>query len=181
LFLSINGPIFSVLNATFPAGGPNGEGSETFSLPVPPPPTPTCTASQLQGSVSAPAISGTFSEVYVELTNVSSQACHMEGFPDFDLIDRAGISIVNAERGCTWAPSGWCPTMLDYLNLWAHHGTAFIYVAWQSSPGADQMCSESATALITPPDAFDHLALPLQVAVCGSPLRLGVGTVQYAR
>jgi uncharacterized protein DUF4232 len=176
---SINGPVFSVLKATFPTGGPNVEGSEQFSLPVPPAPTPTCSANELQGSVSGPGISGNFSDEDVQFTNVSSQACHMEGFPGFDLLNASGDSILNAGRGCPWAPPGWCATTADYINLPAHGGTASFSFAWQSTPAPNQTCSQSGSALITPPNAFDHLRVPLAIQVCGEPLNLGVGTVEY--
>jgi hypothetical protein len=178
--VSINGPVFSVIKASYPNGGPDGKARGKFSLPVPPPPSPTCSASRLQVSVSAPGVSGSFSAEYVQFTNVSSQACHMEGFPGFDLLDSSSTSIINASRSCAWALAGWCPTMADYLYLPAHDGTAFFDFAWQSTPEPGQTCPESASARVTPPNAFDHLTLPLQIAVCGEPLRLGVGTVDYA-
>lgn len=177
---SISGPVFSVVNASYPNGGPNGKASATFTLPTPPPPTPTCSANQLHGSVTSPAVSGQFSEQYVDFTNVSSQACHMVGFPGFELVDSAGTSILNAARGCPWAGAGSCPTAVAYLNLPAHSGTAFFGFAWQSTPQPGQTCPASTAALVTPPNAFGHLTLPVHIAVCGEPPRLGVGTVQYA-
>lgn len=174
---SINGPVFSAANANYPNGGPNGQASGMFSLPVPPPVTPVCSAEQLQGSVSNPGGAAT-SQEFVQLTNVSSQPCHMQGFPGLDLINSSGTSIVNAGRGCPWASAGSCATQLDYVSLPAHGGAASFGFAWQSTPAPGQQCPESASALVTPPNAFDHLTLPLQIAVCGDPLRLGVGTVQ---
>ena len=177
---SINGPVFSVITAGYPGGGPKGEASGRFSLPVPPPPTPTCSARQLKASVTSSAAKGKFSEEYVQFTNVSSQGCHMEGFPGFDLLDSSGHSIANASRGCPWAGKGLCPTSLDYINVPAHNGTAFFGFVWQSTPDPGQTCPESASVLVTPPNAFDHLTLPLRLAACGQPPPLGIGTVGYA-
>jgi len=176
---SINGPVFSVIDATYPNGGPDGKASDSFSLPVPPPPSSTCSAGQLQGSVGALAGSGNFSEEFVGFTNVSSQGCHMEGFPGFDLLDSSGTSIINASRGCPWAPAGWCFTTPDYIYLRPHNGSASFGLVWQSTAEPGQTCSESASALVTPPNAYDHLTLALEITVCGEPLRLAVGTVQY--
>ncbi|MCL2395404.1 MAG: DUF4232 domain-containing protein [Acidimicrobiaceae bacterium] len=175
---SIKGPVFSVVNVIYPNGGPNGEASGTFSLPVPPIPTPTCTASQVQPWVSPESTPGTYTFVTIKFTNVSSQECHMEGFPGFDLLDGSGASIVNAGRGCPWAPDAWCPTMQDaYETLSANGGSASFPLVWQSTPDPGQTCPESASALVTPPNAFDHLTLPLQISVCGAPPNLGVGVV----
>jgi hypothetical protein len=176
---SVNGPVFSSLVASFTVAGPNGAKTESLSLPLPPAPSPTCSAADLQVSVSGPGGSAAFTEESVQFTNVSSQACHMEGFPGFDLLTASGSSILNASRGCPWAAVGWCPTMLDYLYLRANGGTAFFGVAWQSIPESGQTCVDSASALITPPNAFDQLTLPLRITVCGEPLCLGIGTVQY--
>jgi len=176
---SINGPVLSVIDAKYPDGAPDGEATGTFSLPVPPPPSPTCSASQLQGSVSGPGVSGDFSEEFVGFTNMSSQGCHMEGFPGFDLLNSSGTSIINASRGCPWAPAGWCPTALDYIYLRPDDGSASFGLVWQSTAEPGQTCMESASALVTPPNAFDHLTLSLEIAVCGEPLQLGVGTVGY--
>jgi hypothetical protein len=38
--VSINGPVFSVIKASYPNGGPDGKARGKFSLPVPPPPSP---------------------------------------------------------------------------------------------------------------------------------------------
>lgn len=182
---SIYGPVFSVVNASYPKGGPNGDASGQFPLPTPPPPSPTCTASQLKGSVvgslGPPSTTGDFSFEHVVLTNIGSQGCHMEGFPGFDVLDGSGTSIINASRGCPWAPTGWCPATLDYLYLSTGPGAqnAEFNFAWQSSPEGGQRCPQSASALVTPPNAYDHLTLPLPISVCGEPLRLGVSTVYY--
>ena len=176
---SINGPVFSVIDATYPDGGPDREASGTFSLPVPPPPSPTCSASQLRPSEGAPGGSGRFSEEFIGFTNVSSQGCHMEGFPGFDLLDSSGTSIVNASRGCPWAPAGWCPTALDYIYLRPDSGSSSFGLVWRSTAEPGQACTESASALVRPPNAFDHLTLSLEIAVCGEPPQLGIGTVGY--
>ena len=177
---SINGPVFSFVNASYPGGGPKGESSARLSLPIPPPPSPSCSASQLRGTLTAAGISGPFSVEYVQFTNVSPRACHMEGYPGFDLRDGSGRSIVDASRGCSWAPAERCPTLPDYVHLPAYNGVAFFGFLWQSTPQPGQTCPLSVSALVTPPNAFDHLALPVHIAVCGEPLRLGVGTMQYA-
>ena len=178
---SVNGPVFSSLVASFMGAGPNGAKTEQLSLPRPPAPSPTCSAADLQASVSGSGGSAEFNEEYVQFTNVSSQACHMEGFPGFVLLAASGSPILNASRGCPWAGMGWCPTTLDYLDLRANGGTAFFAVVWQSTPEPGQTCAESASAIMTPPNAFDQLTQPLGIAVCGEPLRLGIGTVQNAR
>lgn len=174
---SIKGPVFSIINASYPNGGPNGEASGTFSLPVPPTPSPICTASQVQPWVSPENTYGLFSSVDIQFTNVSSEECHMEGYPGFDLLDGSGTSIVNAGRGCPWALGAYCTTTSTYAGLSAHGGTAMFQLAWQSTPQPGQTCPESASAAVTPPNAFDHLTIPLQIAVCGDPLNLGLGTV----
>lgn len=178
---SIEGPVFSQLMANYDAQGPDGKATEQFSLFTPPEPTPTCTASELHASVIPTTTSGNFSSTYVAFTDAGLQPCHMEGFPGFDLLAASGRSIINANRGCSTPIAGECPTTLDYINLSANGGTAYFILVWQSTPVGGQTCPESTSALMTPPNAYDHLALPLQISVCGQPLSLGVGTVGYAR
>jgi hypothetical protein len=178
---SIEGPVFSQLVANYEGQRPNGMATEQFSLFAPPEPTPTCGASELQASVIPTSTSGNFSFTYVQFTDASAQPCHMEGFPGFDLIDASGSSIINASRGCTATIAGECPTTPYYISLSANGGYAFFSLVWQSTPAAGQTCPESTSVLITPPNAYDHLTLPLRISVCGQPLSLGVGTVGYAR
>jgi hypothetical protein len=94
-----------------------------------------------------------------------------------ELLGAAGNSILNATRSC---PGTLCPTQPDYLYLTAQGGSAFFDLVW-TTPVSGQACSQSTSALVTPPNAYDHLTLPLDITVCGQPPIVGIGTVQYAR
>ena len=178
---SINGPVFSVAAVTYPDGGPGGKASDQFSLPVPPPPSPSCLASQLRVSLppSGPGSGGNYEDRLVLLTNQSSQDCHLQGFPGLELVDGAGRTMADAERGCPWAPQIPCPTTAQYVDLSADGGSAsFILVYQYVATPPTESCPDSATAVITPPNAFGHLTLPVQIPVCSPPPQIAVGVVQ---
>jgi hypothetical protein len=176
---SMEGPVFSQLVANYEAPGPNGMATEQFSLFTPPEPTLTCAARELQASAIPTTTSGNFSFTYVhsKMPVPSLVIC----FPGFDVLAASGRSIINANRGCRTTIAGPCPTTPSDIYLSANGGTANFIVVWQSTPVGGQTCPESTSALITPPNAYDHLTLPLQISVCGQPLSLGIGTVDYAR
>jgi len=148
-----------------PSRGDRGESAEQFSLWIPPAPTSTCSASELQASVIPPTTSEDFSFTYLQLTDVSSQPCHMERFPGFDLVDASGSSLVDASRGCTTSVAGECPTTPVYVSLSARRVKPPL--SWygrrrRSLPRRP----ESASALVTP-------RMPSTISRCHSRLQSG--------
>lgn len=118
---------------------------------------------------------GGYSSGAVTLINEGTRTCVLDGYPGVELLDSHGTLITNAARHCTYIQ---CPTSLTRVALAPGHSAHFAYV-WQDSPPERQKtCPESATALVTPPNAYDHRAVPLHIAPCGLPAVFGVGTVQ---
>ncbi|MBV8385433.1 MAG: DUF4232 domain-containing protein [Acidimicrobiia bacterium] len=174
---TIYGPAFSKMTVSYTAATPAGKQMEQLSLETPPNPSPLCMASDLQASVFGQAGAGAYNELYIKLTNVSAHACHMQGYPGFELLDASGTPILNAAHGC---PGAMCPSNHEYQALPARSGSSFLSVVWQTPTTSDQACKQSSSVLITPPDTYDHLAMPLQISVCGQPPVAGIGTLSSA-
>jgi hypothetical protein len=112
----------------------------------------------------------------VTLVNQGARACVLDGYPGVELLDGHGRVITNAARHCAYIQ---CPSSPARVVLAPGHVAHFAYV-WQDNPPEPRqtVCPESATALVTPPNAYDHQAVPLHIAPCGIPPVFGVGTVQ---
>jgi hypothetical protein len=112
----------------------------------------------------------------VVLTNESSVTCTLDGYPGMELLDAAGRPITDATRGCGYLTCGDIQSSLVALRPRAN---AYFLVDWRDNPEApaQMTCPTSASALITPPDEYDHLVVPLAIAVCGIPPVLGVSPV----
>jgi hypothetical protein len=139
--------------------------------------TATCAATDLEAAVNTGAGAGGFTSGVVTLTNHSVNACSSEGFPGVELLGANGGVITNAARGCVYLQG--CSTSLTNVILEPDASAYFVFV-WRDNPPepSETTCPESVTALVTPPNAFDHLTLPLHIAPCGLPPVFGVGTVQ---
>jgi hypothetical protein len=100
----------------------------------------------------------------------------MDGFPGVELLSASGEVITNAARACVYLQ---CSTTLSNVVVQPGEFAHFVFV-WRDNPQgpAQTSCPESATALVTPPNAYDHLTVPLHIAPCGVPPVFGVGTVQ---
>ncbi len=119
---------------------------------------------------------GGFTGGIVLLVNKGTHACVLDGYPGLELLTSGGKVITNAARRCAYLQ---CPTTATRIVLSAGHVAHFEYV-WLDNPQMPRQrtCPQSRTALVTPPGAYDHQAIPLLIAPCGIPPVLGVGTVQ---
>jgi hypothetical protein len=136
-----------------------------------------CAASDLRITNSAlDDGAGGYLEGAMVLTNVASRDCVLDGFPGLELLSQDGTTISNAARHCAYLP---CSTTATTVTLAPGQTAHFIYV-WQDNPVQPKQnhCPQSATALVTPPNAYDHRVVPLRIAPCGLPPVLGVSTVQ---
>jgi hypothetical protein len=137
----------------------------------------TCTATDLGASVNTGVGAGGFTGQTMVLTNHSTKACSMDGYPGVELLGSGGNVISNAARGCVYLQG--CSTAFTKVVV-QPGGSAYFVFVWRDNPQgpAQTSCPESATALVTPPNAYDHLTVQLHIAPCGIPPVFGVGTVQ---
>lgn len=161
-----------------PSSAPTGPPPAPPTTAVPgttgPPPAPAkCTAVDLTASPrdnGAGAMNN--SAVIIQLTNHSATTCTLRGFPGLALLDANGNTYTNAARRCGYIP---CPTTPITVTLapgaTAHFKTSFGNVR----PPQLQPCRQSSSALITPPDTYDQIPVPLHIAPCAD---FGVGTIQ---
>jgi Protein of unknown function (DUF4232) len=119
---------------------------------------------------------GGFSSGILILVNKGRHTCILDGYPGVELVDGHGRVITNAARRCAYLH---CPATPTRVTLAPGHFAHFEYV-WQDNPPEPRQrtCPQSRTALVTPPNAYDHQAVPLHIAPCGIPPVFGVGTVQ---
>lgn len=169
-------------SGTFPPVGspataqPTAAGNSTGGLPASVA-SPVCAARDLHiANSSFFNGAGGYSSGAMTLINEGTRTCVLDGYPGVELLDSHGTLITNAARHCAYIQ---CPTGLSRVVLAPGHSAHFAYV-WQDNPPEPRQrtCPESATALVTPPNAYDHRAVPLHIAPCGLPPVFGVGTVQ---
>ena len=119
---------------------------------------------------------GGFTGGIMLLVNKGTHTCILDGYPGVELLNSSGKVITNAARRCAYLQY---PTTATRVALTAGHFAHFEY-EWQDNPPMPRRrtCPQSRTALVTPPGAYDHQAIPLRIAPCGLPPVFGVGTVQ---
>ncbi len=175
---TVSGPVFSQLNVKYQPIGPQGKTSDAFTLEVPLGPPVTCSAQDLRVTAVTDAGGGLGSDGdYVTFANESQHICSMDGYPGFDLLNASGKTILNAGRGCDGYQIS-CTTTPTYVTLATAGGTAYFEFVWHDNPVNGQTCPQSDSVVLTPPNAYDHLTVPLQIVPCGEPPAVGIGTVQ---
>lgn len=137
----------------------------------------TCAAADLAASIVPSSGAAGHESEFITLTNRSSQPCTMIGYPGVELLDTNGAPVVNAARGCVYIP---CSTTAVPVSV-APGASAYFELVWQGNPPepAQTTCPHGTMALVTPPNAYDQLHIPVNIAPCGLPPVFGVGTVQF--
>ncbi|TMK36945.1 MAG: DUF4232 domain-containing protein [Actinobacteria bacterium] len=91
-------------------------------------------------------------------TNLSAQACDLEGYPDLQLYGRAGRPIpTTVKRNLAPAPS--------HVRL-LPGGSATFYSSYSDVSSGPRACPTSAVIQITPPNAAASLFIPARLQAC---------------
>ncbi|MFC3298226.1 DUF4232 domain-containing protein [Arthrobacter agilis] len=156
---------------------PSGEPSPAPAVTVPAAGGGICTAAELTGSIEDQLGGGAAGSVYrtLVLTNASSQACTMAGYPGVSFVDAAGNQLgAPADRAeatagsVTLAPGASATTTLRQTNA--------------QNYGAECGLTPAAGLRVYPPGATDSLILPQDIPACSaaSIVLMSVGTLQPA-
>ncbi|WDF33711.1 DUF4232 domain-containing protein [Arthrobacter agilis] len=156
---------------------PSAEPSPAPAVPVPAAGGGICTAAELTGSIEDQLGGGAAGSVYrtLVLTNASSQACTMAGYPGVSFADAAGNQLgAPADRAeatagsVTLAPGASATTTLRQTNA--------------QNYGAECGLTPAAGLRVYPPGATDSLILPQDIPACSaaSIVLMSVGTLQPA-
>ncbi len=120
-----------------------------------------CTTSDLSASVGATQAGvGHRATAYV-LTNSSSAACRLDGYPGMAFLGGDGTVLRDTvERGSGYLFQDPGPSAL----MLRPGDEASFSLDWTAANG--RVCSTSARVEITPPDEVAHLTLPSRITVC---------------
>ena len=128
-----------------------------------------CRAAQLQMATGqSNGAAGTI-ELSVTMKNGSGTGCSMNGYPGMQLLSSTGAALpTNVVRGggpsFPVAAANGAPTSF----VLAPQSSAGFYLSYEDVPvGTETSCPTSSQAEITPPNAFDHAVVALQIAPCG--------------
>lgn len=138
----------------------------------------TCQVSQLNATVTTGPAAGSgaggFEGGLVTFMNKSDRTCTLAGYPGMEALDASGKAITNASRGCIYLA---CGDIESSEVAIPPDGTAFFYFDYRDNPENGQICPTAASALVTPPNDYEHFVLALHIAICGIPPQLAVAPV----
>jgi hypothetical protein len=152
------------------APGHAGEGttsappSSTTSMPAA---LAHCLATGLSGSVEGTEGAAGTIEITVQLRNIGTAACTVEGYPGLQLVDATGAELhTSVIRGGSFRFTD----LVAVPVTLAAQASAYFNVAYSdvgSGPGA---CESAAAVWVTPPDDVDHVVVTGQSTVCSGTL-----------
>jgi hypothetical protein len=135
-----------------------------------------CRGAQLDGHIlDSTGAAGTI-VLSITLTNASSSACTLEGYPDLQLEDAGGSQLpTQVEQGGGPAVLQHTPARVSLAP--GDHGT--LLLSYADVPTGTEVCPTAAALLIQPPGASDSVRVSVGIAPCGgrlaeSPLLAGV-------
>ncbi|HAM00642.1 MAG TPA: hypothetical protein DCQ30_00200 [Acidimicrobiaceae bacterium] len=150
------------------APGHGGEGSTaappTTSVPAP---SAHCLATGLSGSVEGTQGAAGTIEITVQLRNVGTASCTIEGYPGLQLVDAGGTELrTSVIRGGSYrfTDLAAAPVTLPAQAL------AYVNVAYSDVPSGQGACEAAAALWVTPPDDVDHVVVTARSTVCGGTL-----------
>lgn len=124
---------------------------------------PRCAASDLAASLAGTqGAAGTF-EVTIELRNVSTATCTLQGYPGAQLYGSGGAALpTNVVRGGSYSFTDFSPALVTL----APSAPSWFNMAYSDVPTGTTACPAATSMWITPPDATDHLVLTQQFVAC---------------
>jgi hypothetical protein len=138
-------------------------------LQLPPSPTPVtaavpCTTPQLSvQSVTSEGAAGTILNT-LELVNISSVTCTVQGIPTVQMFDAGGIDVTTKDvpgGGILSRPPDPAPIVL------APGAASPFGIAWSDVPVGSETCPAAAMLGVTPPGGITELSVDLMIAPCG--------------
>jgi Protein of unknown function (DUF4232) len=131
---------------------------------------PRCEVQNLSASLHGPQIAAGYRGGFIlTLTNTGQWSCSLDGYPGLGLLDRAHRAVPSRTF---WGPTWFDPDPGRQLIVLSPGETASASLAWTS--GALRGSAVFAAYLmVTPPDDFSHLVIPLSRPVVEIPVYRG--------
>ena len=138
-----------------------------------------CATAALTGSVVGSSGAAGTIETTVALRSTATVPCTLGGYPGLQMLAASGAPLPTTvvRRGC-YSFTSMAPTTVTL----APGQSAVFNIGYSDVPvGTETTCPTSASAQVTPPNAFDHLVIGAALAPCGggtlvvSPVFLAAG------
>lgn len=162
-------------NPTATTGPPSAHATSPNTAAAAPPtsaaPTPTsCHANQLQMTPQTGQGTAGMTEMSIEMVNISSTTCTMNGYPGMQLLSASGSALATSVvRGGGPSYSAAAANQPPGTVTLAPHQTAAFSFSYQNIPvGTSPACPLSSKALVTPPNDTTSDTVAMQIAPCGN-------------
>ena len=168
--LSTASLVAAACGAGSPSPGHAGEGatsaptSSTTSVPAA---LAHCQAAGLSGSAEGTAGAAGTIEITVQLRNIGTAGCTIEGYPGLQLVDSNGAELhTSVIRGGSYR---FTDLVAAPVTLPAQ-ASAYFNVGYSDVPSGQSACEDGAALWVTPPDDVDHVVVTQQSTVCSGTL-----------
>ena len=103
-------------------------------------------------------------EYTFSLRNTTGPPCPMDGFPSLELLGTGGAQLpTHVVQGGTYSFTDYAP---DALTL-APGQSAYFNMGFSDVPaGGETSCPSASQLVVTPPNAYDHQTITVQMAPC---------------
>lgn len=130
---------------------------------------PTCQPGQLSAATGQGTGAAGTQTLVMTLTNTSSAACGLNGYPGMQLLDAQGAPIpTTVVRGGFHFLQAAANQPPSPVTL-ASHATGAFSLAYEDVPvGNETSCPTSAQAEVTPPNDYTHLVVALAIGPCNN-------------
>jgi uncharacterized protein DUF4232 len=103
----------------------------------------------------------------MNLTNVSTTTCTLQGYPGMQLLSTQGTALpTNVIRGGTQFPAAAANQSPSLVTLAPQQSATFSLLYEDVPVGTETSCPESAKAEITPPNDVAHAVVTLAISPC---------------
>ena len=131
---------------------------------------PRCEPQNLSASLRGPQSAAGYREgVILTLTNTGQRSCSLDGYPGLGLLDRAHRAVPSHTF---WGPTWFDPDPGRQLIVLSPGETASADLAWTSGALLGHAVF-AAYLIVTPPDDFGHLVIPLSRPIVEIPVFRG--------